>query len=355
MSLKVGMIADDLTGALDACAPFAAQGLRTMVVIAPDGLERDDPALRDAEVICINTASREIAAGEAGRRAGAAMEVLAALAPKLVFKKLDSRLKGHVAVELGAVLAASGRGHAVLAPAIPDLGRLVRNGAVCGMGVEGPIAVAPLCGGLPVSVPDTENAEAMAIVAGRLWDEAGHVVAAGARGLAQALAVRFPQRLAPDVTRPLPHKLLIAIGSRDPITRAQVDHVMAVAAPVRVRAPNGHVPQLALTAPVTLVTAERGETAEAGDVVAARFAAGLADMVQSTPPAAMLISGGETAYALLRQLGAGTILLGGEALPGVPFGWAQIGGKTVQILTKSGGFGPRDTISLLTGVPAELD
>lgn len=355
MSLKVGMIADDLTGALDASAPFAGRGLRTVVAIGPDGLDTGDPALRDADVVCINIASREVAAVEAGRRAGAAMTALAGLKPQLVFKKVDSRLKGHVAAELAALLAASGRERAVLAPAIPDLGRLVRHGAVCGMGVAEPIVIMPLCGGLPVSVPDTEDGEAMAQVAGQLWDEADQVVAAGARGLAQTLAARFPQQPAPAVTRPLPQKLLIAIGSRDPITRAQVDHVMQAMAPFRVRAPNGHVPPALLSAPVTLVTVETGETEEAADVVVARFAWGLADMVRSAPPAAMLVSGGETAYALLRQLGVRTIVLGGEALPGVPFAQAEIGGKSVLILTKSGGFGGEDTISLLTGVPAELD
>lgn len=355
MTLHVGMIADDLTGALDASAPFAARGLKTVVVLSPDGLERGDPALVDAEVICINTASREISADEAARRAGAAMRGLMALGPRLVFKKIDSRLKGHVAAELRAVLAASGRRDIVLAPAIPDLGRFVRDGAVSGMGVASPIAIVPVCGDLPVRVPDTLDAAGMAGVADAVFAAGDVTIAAGARGLAQALAAKFPQGRARVLARPLPQKLLVAIGSRDPITRAQVEHVMAALRPQLVPAPNGLVPPMALTAPVTLVTAEQGEVTETSSVVAARFAEGLAELVRAAPPAAILVSGGETAYAVLARLGVERIVLGGEALPGVPFAEAQIGGRKVLILTKSGGFGPQDTISLLTGVPAELD
>lgn len=355
MSLSVGMIADDLTGALDACAPFAARGLKTLVVLSPDGLGRGDPSLADADVICINTASREISADEAGRRAGAAMRALMALAPGLVFKKIDSRLKGHVAAELGAVLAASGRRDIVLAPAIPDLGRFVRDGAVSGMGVASPIAIAPICGALPVSVPETVDAAGMADVADRVFAAGAVTIVAGARGLAQALAAKFPQGQARVLARPLPQKLLVAIGSRDPITRAQVEHVMQALRPQRVLAPNGLVPPMMLSAPVTLVTAEQGAVAEASSVVAERFAEGLAELVRAAPPAAVLVSGGETAYAVLARLGVELIVLGGEALPGVPFAEAQIEGRAVLILTKSGGFGAPDTISLLTGVPAELD
>lgn len=37
---RVAIVADDLTGALDAAAPFAARGAQTRVVIAPSGSRR---------------------------------------------------------------------------------------------------------------------------------------------------------------------------------------------------------------------------------------------------------------------------------------------------------------------------
>ena len=355
MSVLVGMIADDLTGALDAAAPFAERGLRTIVVVTPDGLDAADRQLvADADIICINTASREIEIDEAARRVTAATKALLAHEPGLLFKKVDSRLKGHLHAELRAMLNASGRSEIVLAPAIPDLGRVVIAGAVTGLGIDQPIGVMQRCGGLPVTAPDTPDAASLDRVGAELIGQGQTVIAAGARGLAAALARRFPARPAPSLGR-MPQPALLAIGSRDPITRAQIALAVDELHPRRMLAPNGTVPSTTTLAGVTLVTVEAGEPAEPGAIVAARFAKGIAALVEAQPPASMFISGGETAYAILTRLGVHVIELGGEALPGVPFAHAKIAGEHVVILTKSGGFGPPETISLLVGVPAELD
>jgi D-threonate/D-erythronate kinase len=350
MSLLLGMIADDLTGALDATAPFSQRGLKTRVVLSA---ERWGPALADgAQVVCVNTASREISSAEAARRVKQATIELMALRPRVLFKKVDSRLKGHLSVELSAMLGASNRRSIVLAPAIPDLGRVVTSGHVRGMGVADPIHVARLCPGLPVSVPDTDDVAALDRVAGEIMHDADGVLAAGARGLALALAMRFPAHGVPELPKPA-MPLLVAIGSRDPITRAQVEHFIGEHAPLWLKAPNGEVPQ-GQYAPVTLVTAEAGASTESGPVVAARFAETLVPLLQQMEPRSMLICGGETAYALLSRLDVEAVDVLGEALPGVPQAKALIGGKQVDILTKSGGFGSAETISLLAGAPAEM-
>jgi uncharacterized protein YgbK (DUF1537 family) len=356
MTCHVGMVADDLTGALDAAAPFAARGLRTLVVLSPFGLETADRArLREAEVICINTASREIPAEEARRRVLAATTELMALTPGLLFKKVDSRLKGHVGVETGAMLQLSGRARALVAPAIPDLGRVVVDGAVTGKGVATPIPVADGFGGLPVTCPDTRDDAGLAEAAVDVADHADAVLAVGARGLAQALAARFAPRDIAAAPIPLPEPTLVAIGSRDPITRAQIEAVMASATPQRVLAPNGRITSQVTPSALTLITAEPAEPAEAGAVVAGRFADGLAEIIRDAVPASLLVSGGETAYAVLTRLGVDSVDLLGEALPGIPYARARIGGKQVVILTKSGGFGEPDAISLLVRQGVALD
>ena len=114
MTLLVGMVADDLTGALDAAAPFAGQGLETVVLIS---LDSDGALPADAEVLCINTASRELTDGEAAARVTVATRRLAAAGPRRWFKKIDSRLKGHLAAETSAMLAVTGLSRALVAPA----------------------------------------------------------------------------------------------------------------------------------------------------------------------------------------------------------------------------------------------
>jgi len=353
MSLLVGMVADDLTGALDATAPFAQRGLRTTVIVSPEGLAGPLPA--DAEVLCINTASREVPEPEARRRMEAAMAALLPLAPAILFKKIDSRLKGHVGIETQAMAQASGRGRVIAAPAIPDLGRLVYAGKLVGAGVPEPIPVAPRLLPLVAEVPEIPDQRALDAIGRAIVGEGSSCLAAGARGLAQAIAARLPARAAPPAPRPLPRPCLIAIGSRDPITRAQVERTLAALGPKHVRAPNGAVPPLTFGPGLTLVTTEPGTTTEAGTVVAARFAGGLAAAIAAQPPAAMLISGGETAYAVFARLGVSAIAVGGEAAPGTPFATTLIGDRQVIILTKSGGFGAPDTISLLVRQPQDLD
>ena len=55
---RLAVLADDLTGALDAAAPFAARGITTVVALGLDGL---DAALASgADVVGVSTDSREI-------------------------------------------------------------------------------------------------------------------------------------------------------------------------------------------------------------------------------------------------------------------------------------------------------
>lgn len=352
MTLLVGMVADDLTGALDATAPFAERGLRTIVVVSPDGAEFIGAGeLADAEVICINTASREIDAAEAERRVREATKGLLGLAPQVLFKKIDSRLKGHLAVEIAAMVAASGRSLPVVAPAIPDLGRRVVDGRLVGAGVPEPLNIAERLGPLVADVPETPDQAALEAVAEWIVADGAVCIAVGARGLSQAIANLLPFRTVRRRSGVLPCPCVVAIGSRDPVTRAQIERLGGTK---HVRAPNGALDGLEFSPDVTLVTAEQGQGVEDGKIVAGRFADGLARAIAASPPASLLISGGETAYAVLTRLGVSSITVEGEALPGVPFATTLIGGRQVVILTKSGGFGAPDTISLLVRQPAEL-
>ena len=112
----LAIVADDLTGALDAAAPFARIAGGVLAATGPDAL---GPALAaEPAVLAVSTRSREVSAATARDRVA---QVLAALpVGTRIVKKIDSRLKGHVAAELSALEFR----RMLVAPAIPDFGRI---------------------------------------------------------------------------------------------------------------------------------------------------------------------------------------------------------------------------------------
>ena len=117
----IGVLADDLTGAGELAGLGLRYGLRAEVLT--------DPALgSDAELLCVDTDSRSCHPMEAGQRAAAAADRLAALGAGRIYKKVDSVLRGRILAELEAVMKQLGRRRALLVPANPALRRVVRGG-----------------------------------------------------------------------------------------------------------------------------------------------------------------------------------------------------------------------------------
>jgi uncharacterized protein YgbK (DUF1537 family) len=87
LSLEVAIIADDLTGALDSAAPFAARGLRAVAALTPEALEE---ALGvGAEIVAVNTLTRHLPSAEAAAVAEqAARRCLAAGAGSLFLSRM---------------------------------------------------------------------------------------------------------------------------------------------------------------------------------------------------------------------------------------------------------------------------
>lgn len=353
MTLAVAMIADDLTGALDASAPFAMRGLKTLVACTPDAVEQ--ALRRKPDVLCVNTATRELDADAAAARVLSVARRLAGERPRIAFKKVDSRLKGPVATELEAALQGFELSRAAIAPAIPDLGRVVRGGRLTGRGIAASIDIAERIGSSDHAIPDTPDQPALDAVAQVILGATDPILAVGARGLATAFAAILGADVAADDPLPLLRPLIIAIGSRDPITREQIAALNTAAAPTVIAAPNGQMPETAPVGEVVLIITTEAEPPEPIDVVAARFGAGVAAYVKSEVPAALLISGGETAASVLAALQIDLLELVDEALPGIPYCRAEIAGRKTLIFTKSGGFGEPDTLTrLAAGAPAPI-
>lgn len=351
MALQVVIIADDLTGALDAAAPFAGRRLRTVAVTRPDGL--DAALASDAAVIAVSTGSREIDPDEAAQRCNGVARRLAGASPALVLKKIDSRLKGHLEHEIGAVMTALGQDALVVAPAIPDQGRIVRDGAVRGFGAETPLSVRERLGvlGPRAHVPDTCDMTAMRSLVSGIARRQPPPLLAGARGLAEALAAELTGLASTRAGVPV-DTALVAIGSTDPITRGQLDRLLAHAPDIRlVHAPNGVASEDEGddAAPVTVMATAPGDERLPPAVVAERFASSLARHVGHRRPRLVVCSGGETASALAYRLGITWMEVRGEVLPGLPVCDAAADGHSFVLVTKSGGLGTPDTFCRLLG------
>lgn len=128
----VTVIADDLTGACDTGATFAQRGFRTLVRITLQaGVRRSDdqPPGGIPDVLVLNTESRYLPPADAVAAVRAAGALLLPLTSgAIVYKKIDSTLRGHPGDELHALLDALQLDTALVTPAFPAQGRIVVNG-----------------------------------------------------------------------------------------------------------------------------------------------------------------------------------------------------------------------------------
>ncbi len=126
MATRIGILADDLTGASDTGLQFRQAGLRTWVVTrvpqAPEVLPRE------IEVLSVNTASRHLPGRQASERARDALGWLLSQGCRSFYKKLDSTLRGPMGAEIAALRRDLGSALAVVAPAFPQAGRTTLGG-----------------------------------------------------------------------------------------------------------------------------------------------------------------------------------------------------------------------------------
>jgi uncharacterized protein YgbK (DUF1537 family) len=354
-ALDCFLIADDLTGACDAAVHFAMRGRRTIVRIAP-GAE-----LADATVIAVSTDSRDLEPAAARDAVAAAAASLPIGSPSILFKKIDSTLRGHTGAEITAALTASGCDAAVVCPAFPWMNRIVEAGylRVAGAADFAPIEVAAHLRAQGAegcvhtgyeAIPEAISSGARMVVLDAVCDDDLDRIAAvapafdfrvlwvGSAGLASALARTLPP--GPQFRpRPAPKgPVLFCIGSDHRVTVAQ---------------------QTALVGQRRALLVHAGPTS--GDCIGAALSRGqhvvlriphgrvsteaLQELAAHAPTSALVLSGGDTASLFCRAAGVQRIDLFDEIIPGVPCGIIRGGVfDGTSVATKSGGFGPPDAL-----------
>jgi uncharacterized protein YgbK (DUF1537 family) len=349
----------------------------------------------DLVVLDTETRSLEAEAGRAGVRD--ALGILRADGRTLVYKKVDSTLRGNVGAEIQAVAAAGW--HVLLAPALPSAGRVVRGGRVYVRGVplgrtesardpRDPVtesALAAIVGaqthlvtrgvslrhvrgradalrrrlehavwrGVRVLLADAERAGDLAALAAALSGMETAILPCGSAGLWEAFICQGPPTgaVAPAPAMPRVNgPLLVVSASASAQTRAQIEYAAAGGAVVLRPATQGGA--RIGEAVARALAAGRSVIADCGSDPGRRDAAAPLSWAEEAFHAGvghasgLVLVGGQTAYAICRAAGARAIDIRGAVEPLVPRG-VLVGGSCdgLPVVTKAGGLGTVEAIS----------
>jgi D-threonate/D-erythronate kinase len=376
--MGVTIIADDLTGACDTGALFAGQGV-VGIFVAP---ELPGPEL---DAVAVDIETRTLPAAEAAsamRRLTVAAR--ARMVDHAVFKKIDSTFRGPIAAELDALVEGVGARAALVCPAFPAQGRTVVHGLLSVHGVpahESAVGRDPHYPGatsdvvdvlarssaLTVSLlplkeirgprgelerslrerrglvaADAETDEDLDTLARAALGHSG-IILVGSAGLAAAAAAAWGHA-APTPPMPGPGAWLIVAGSRHPTTRAQIRGLEdSGVVGARIHGPREPelgqiIDEIRAGRPAFLASADAPDGAR--DRVARRLAIAARAVLFETTPSLVVLSGGETALAVLQAIGAHHLEIDGAPASGLAVGRLITDGRSpLPVLTKAGGFG----------------
>ncbi len=120
------IIADDLTGATDTALQFKLNGADTNILLNTD---TEPVAENHPQAWAISTESRNISQQEAFEKVKNAAEFFVnKINPDFFYKKIDSTIRGNIAVEVLSILEVLGWDAAVVMPAFPQEGRITVGG-----------------------------------------------------------------------------------------------------------------------------------------------------------------------------------------------------------------------------------
>lgn len=381
--IKVAIIADDLTGAMDAAAPFARRKLNVHVVINSENLDTD--RISGADILSINTNSRHLTAEKSSAVIDRVVSQVSQLNPDvLLFKKIDSTLRGNVVEESLAAYRAAQMPSTIFCPALPAQGRSFENGQVY---IDGVLLKETAIGkderaaadvrAVDVLFSQTSIHENVFSLSREDYSElvtgAFHIVGAktesdlneivtrglaldkktmfiGAAGLTEALAQNlFGNALESQCPEILQKQAVFAVGSRTPEVARQLkqllsDHPEARYVPVIDAQPvNSLVPGHSSDNTKALVlhaTQSSQSQALDPDKVATAMAFSCEQALIKNNVDLLVATGGDTAMAILDRYSISVIRVEGEVLPGIVYSRVETPEISCWLVTKAGGFGP---------------
>lgn len=390
------IIADDLSGAADCASAYAKAGKNTLVIIDRDAVG-DNGA---ADVIALDADSRRMPAALAAEL-HRELHARYVTPGQVLYKKIDSTLRGNFAAEIAAITGAAGL--AVVVPAFPLAGRTTRNGRqylngvaledsevwraegmtgiahipamLEGHGVRtGVLSVADVrCGGRQLAarlqaaaqdgmqalVCDVETDDDLRAIAQASMYITWPCFWVGSAGLAVHLAQLVGGVASPPASPTVDGAILTVVGSLSSVSRAQAKRLQEatgmlcvdIAASVLRQGKSdarwaGLQQRLAATlgqGQDLLLTIGMDEAVDRSEGL--HLCQSLAALVAPLAGTigALVSTGGETARAMLCAMHYRGLRLVGEIEPGVPLSIGA-GPRPLTVITKAGAFGNHDTL-----------
>ena len=399
---QITILADDLTGAADAGGFFGNLGLTTIVRL-------DHNTSYAGDAVILNTHSRHLSPEEACQQNIHAVQSLwpSEKSPPSgwIFKKIDSTLRGHPGAELRAIMETLNYTHALVAPAFPDQGRTTVDGKqlVNGQPLEhthlddqvpssslqaffAPHTLGHQIKNIDLSlvresadavarllqeqtpaiyIADAETEEdlrtlAKAAVAGNIRLLCGSAGLSRVLGQVLSLRSRVP---APSVPIPKEGPILIIAGSCHPATLRQIEYAgfsgSVVLSPTSLDMETAQsVGSYLSQGQDVILSAENIERQPSHNQKIALSFGWLTNRVtEKAGIGGLVLTGGDTAMAVLQSIECRAIWLHGEIEPGIP--WGQLLGGSqpgLPVVTKAGGFGSDQSLTnALSFIKKELD
>ena len=392
---EFAIIADDLTGSLDTGLQFRKKGLTTVV---PLSWARPWPK---AQALVLNTDSRNIPGDIAYQKVYKACRNLKS---KALYKKIDSTMRGNVGLEVSAILDAQKIPKAIIVPTVPGQGRTVERGILRVNGVPllrtsyardpfHPLWTSRIMDllrkevGQPVGrialkevrkdpahlakrierrperllVMDAVRQSDLQAIASAWKLLSGRALACGSVGLADELGV--PAKVQKKKRYVFQRPLLIISASRNPRTAEQIEEVRQHLS-LSLLEPNLHYltnPRWAGREAGSLMASLRKNLSTGpGVVLTTTFQKHFSGKERAIPAAlgkvtarllrkirlgGLVLTGGDLAMGVCRQLAASALRIEEEVLPGIPCSTLMDGPfRGLRLVTKAGGFGEKDAL-----------
>ncbi|HEX5410708.1 MAG TPA: four-carbon acid sugar kinase family protein [Terriglobia bacterium] len=373
---QVLVLADDLTGALEVGAKFAARCLPVRVATRPSVPAGNH---QRESVLVIDTETRHVSPEEAG---SCVLELSCAgrdAGFRFVYKKTDSTLRGNITSEISALAEAFPNSPVLYVPAYPKMGRTVRAGVLYVEGI--PVAETSFAtdelnpvreSHIPSLLSEMCNKPVFSATVAELGTspEAGIYVcdcetdrdleaaaesfvrltcpfhiAAGPAGFADALARFIAPRQTAPVRLPKLRRVLIVNGSRSEVSIRQIQYARAH----NFAAASGDEIVVSGDASGWVILDESGSDAGPMDF-ARRVARTVRGVLGQIEFEGLVVFGGDTAYAIVESLGKPDLHPIAEALEGVPVSAVcrkaagLKGDGFFYLISKAGGFGAVDVL-----------
>lgn len=399
--VKLVIIADDFTGALDTAVQFASDGANTKVIIDRD--YKINEINEEVEVLVINAETRHLSVKEAYKVVYGIAAQAVELGIRYILKKTDSALRGNIGCELQAVVDATDRQMHFI-PAFPQIGRVTREGihyvddipvheSVFGQDPFEPVKSSdireiikeqsqmPVClisnkderrSAEPssISIYDIETEEDIKGVLGRILIDDSPIIMAGCAGLAAVLSKQLKFRAARLNNNLKRNRLVVICGSVNPITISQLDYAEKMGFH-RIRLTkeqilNDHYLETekgksALSEWLTELSnyqtciidsaeemddeldSERGwkrqGESQLREIISANIGKIIKAITEEGPESTLMITGGDTLMGFMNQTDVREITPIDEIVSGAVLFTIMVKGRDFQIISKSGGFG----------------